>query len=128
MNARLLEVSIRELRAELAEVIYRVKFNRQRTIITRNHRKVAALISLEDLQLFDALQELHRIDLGEPGNPRFGEFDSEYLSSLHRRNPQAARLVLLDKINWQARHGEPPAAEYDIEVGTLFRDRRDDDW
>ncbi|WP_149029427.1 type II toxin-antitoxin system Phd/YefM family antitoxin [Corynebacterium halotolerans] len=67
-------VSLGELRKELGEIVNRATFAGQRTAVTRHGKKVAAIVSVEDLALLDelerradleALREARREDDGE---------------------------------------------------------------
>jgi prevent-host-death family protein len=48
-------VSVAEARKDLAEIINRAAYARERTLITRREADVAAVISMEELRLLDAL-------------------------------------------------------------------------
>jgi prevent-host-death family protein len=50
-------VSVAEARKDLAEIINRAAYSRERTLITRRDSDVAAVISIEELRLLDALME-----------------------------------------------------------------------
>ena len=50
-------VSVAEARKDLAEIINRAAYARERTLITRREADVAAVISMEELRLLDALLE-----------------------------------------------------------------------
>jgi len=50
-------VSVAEARKDLAEIINRAAYARERTVITRRDCDVAAVISIDELRLFDALIE-----------------------------------------------------------------------
>lgn len=50
-------VSVAEARKDLAEIINRAAYRRERTVITRHDADAAAVISIDELRLLDALIE-----------------------------------------------------------------------
>ena len=48
-------VSVADARKDLADIINRAAYQRERTVITRRDADVAAVVSIEELQLLDAL-------------------------------------------------------------------------
>lgn len=54
-------VSLGELRKEVGEVVNRATFAGERTAVTRHGKTVAAIVSVEDLELLDELER--RVDL-----------------------------------------------------------------
>lgn len=50
-------VSVAEARKDLAEIINRVAYAHERAVITRHDSDVAAIISIDELRLLDALIE-----------------------------------------------------------------------
>ena len=50
-------VSAVQVRKRLAEVIDRAAFGKERVILARRGKAVAAIVSLEDLELLDALED-----------------------------------------------------------------------
>ena len=50
-------LSIAEARKDFAEIINRAAYTRERTVITRRDADVAAIVSIEELRLLDALIE-----------------------------------------------------------------------
>jgi prevent-host-death family protein len=50
-------VSVAEARKDLAEIINRASYAHERTVITRHGSDVAAVISIDELRLLDALIE-----------------------------------------------------------------------
>ncbi|MDO9556481.1 MAG: type II toxin-antitoxin system Phd/YefM family antitoxin [Coriobacteriia bacterium] len=60
-------MSVADARKDLAEVINRAAYTRERTVITRHDDDVAAVISIDELRLLDALIERYEddIDIGE---------------------------------------------------------------
>lgn len=50
-------VSVTEAREELAELVNRAAYGRERVRLTRRGRPVAALISAEDLELLELLED-----------------------------------------------------------------------
>ena len=55
------QASARHVRAGLAEAINRAAFGGERTVIRRNGKEVAAVVSVEDLRTLEALED--RLDL-----------------------------------------------------------------
>jgi len=53
---RLPSIPLGNLRRTLGEVINRATFGGERTIITRNGRRVAAIVSVDDLRLLNELE------------------------------------------------------------------------
>ena len=53
----MLEVGVHEIRANLAEVINRVAYGGERVILERRKKPVLALVSMEDLELLNALED-----------------------------------------------------------------------
>jgi len=58
---KLSAVSLAELRKDLGEFVNRASFAGERTAVTRHGKTVAAIISVEDLELLDELER--RADL-----------------------------------------------------------------
>ena len=50
-------VSVAEARKDFAEIINRASYRHERTVITRHESDVAAIISIDELRLLDALIE-----------------------------------------------------------------------
>lgn len=50
-------MSMAEARKEFAEVVNRAAYRRERTVVTRHETDVAAVISIDELRLLDALIE-----------------------------------------------------------------------
>ena len=55
------DISIADLRAHLGDLVTRVSYKHDRVVITKHGKPVAALISAEDLEFFEALED--RMDL-----------------------------------------------------------------
>ncbi len=53
----MLEVGVHEIRANLAEVINRVAYGGERVILERRSKPVLALVSMQDLELLNALED-----------------------------------------------------------------------
>ena len=53
----MLEVGVHEIRANLAEVINRVAYGGERVVLERRRKPVLALVSLEDLELLQTLED-----------------------------------------------------------------------
>ena len=51
------DVSVVELRKDLADIISRVQFGGERICVTRNGKATVAIISAEDLELLEALED-----------------------------------------------------------------------
>ncbi|MBW3568219.1 MAG: type II toxin-antitoxin system Phd/YefM family antitoxin [Proteobacteria bacterium] len=52
------ELSVAELREQLAETLNEVRYTKTRRLVTRHGRKVAAVVSVEDLRLLEALEDI----------------------------------------------------------------------
>lgn len=50
-------VSAEEARNQFAEIINRVAYGHERTVVTRRGKRVAAIVSVEDLELLEAVLE-----------------------------------------------------------------------
>lgn len=55
-------MTVAEARAGFADVLNRATYARERTVITRHDEDVAAIISVDELQLLDALIERYEDD------------------------------------------------------------------
>jgi prevent-host-death family protein len=55
-------VSVAEARSALAQILNRAAYSHERTVITRHDEDVAAVISIDELQLLDALIERYEDD------------------------------------------------------------------
>ncbi len=53
----MIEVGIHEIRANLAEVINRVAYGGERVVLKRRSKPVVAVVSLEDLELLNSLED-----------------------------------------------------------------------
>ena len=53
----MMEVGVHEIRANLAEVINRVAYGGERIVLERRNKPVLALVSMEDLELLNALED-----------------------------------------------------------------------
>jgi prevent-host-death family protein len=51
------DISIADLRARLGDLVSRVSYKHDRVVITKHGKPVAALISAEDLQFFERLED-----------------------------------------------------------------------
>ncbi|MEE9219654.1 MAG: type II toxin-antitoxin system Phd/YefM family antitoxin [Acidobacteriota bacterium] len=65
-------LGITEVRKVLPDAINRVAYTRERVVISRNGKDVAALVPMEDLELLRKLEDRHDLDalrkaLSEPG-------------------------------------------------------------
>jgi prevent-host-death family protein len=56
-------LSAAQARAELAEIINRAAYSKERVVLTRRGKRVAAVVPVEDLDLLEALED--RLDLEE---------------------------------------------------------------
>ena len=54
-------ISTAEIRSALADVLNRTSYGKERVVITRRGRDIAAIVPVEDLALLEALED--RIDL-----------------------------------------------------------------
>jgi prevent-host-death family protein len=53
----MIEVGVHEIRSNLAEVINRVAYGGERVVLQRRSKPVAAVVSMEDLELITALED-----------------------------------------------------------------------
>lgn len=60
-------VSVADARKALSEILNRAAYAHQRTIITRHDEDLAAIISIDELRLLDALIQMHedKVDLAD---------------------------------------------------------------
>jgi len=56
-------VPVVDARNDLAEILNRVAYGKERVVLTRRDKDVVAIVSLEDLRLIEQLED--RIDLAE---------------------------------------------------------------
>jgi len=54
-------ISIADARKDLAEIINRSTYNKERTVLTKRGKQVAVIMPLEDLKLLETLED--KIDL-----------------------------------------------------------------
>ncbi|MEO8511789.1 MAG: type II toxin-antitoxin system Phd/YefM family antitoxin [Chloroflexota bacterium] len=67
------EHRISEARETFSTTVNRVAFGGERVVLTRHGRRVAAVVSIEDLELIEALEDARDLDdvraaLADPGN------------------------------------------------------------
>ena len=67
------ERRISEARESFSTTINRVAFGRERVVLTRHAKRVAAVVPIEDLDLLEALEDARDLDdvraaLGDPAN------------------------------------------------------------
>lgn len=60
-------LSVSEARRELSQLVNRAAFTGERTLLCRNGKDVAAIVSPEDLKLLEAMED--EIDLTEARTP-----------------------------------------------------------
>ena len=53
----MLEIGVAEIRSNLADVINRVAYGGERIILQRRGKQVLAVVSMEDLELLNALED-----------------------------------------------------------------------
>ena len=53
----MLEIGVAEIRSNLADVINRVAYGGERIVLQRRGKQVLAVVSLEDLELLNALED-----------------------------------------------------------------------
>jgi prevent-host-death family protein len=51
------DISIADLRARLGDLVARVSYKHDRVVVTKHGKPVAALISVEDLEFFEKLED-----------------------------------------------------------------------
>ncbi len=57
------EISIADLRKQIAEIVNRASYQGERIVLTRHHKPVGAIVPMEDFELLEALED--RLDLEE---------------------------------------------------------------
>ena len=57
------EISIADLRRQIAEIVNRAAYQGERIVLTRHHKRVGAIVPMEDFELLEALAD--RLDLEE---------------------------------------------------------------
>lgn len=62
MEGIVTEISVADLRSNLAEFMNRVQYAGERICITRNGKPIAAMISTDDLEYFEALEDYFDIN------------------------------------------------------------------
>jgi len=50
-------ISAEEARNQLAEILNRAAYGHERTVVTRRGKRIAAIVSIEDLELLEAILE-----------------------------------------------------------------------
>ena len=60
-----MEMNIVDVRENLAEVINRVAYAGERVVLRRRSKSVAAVVSMEDLQLLQALEDQADVKAGQ---------------------------------------------------------------
>ena len=58
------KIQASKLRSDLAETLNRIAYQGERVVVERNGKEMAALISLEDLQLFEDLEDRMDVEAG----------------------------------------------------------------
>jgi len=53
----MIEIGVHEIRANLADVINRVAYGGERVILQRRGKQVLAVVSMEDLELLNSLED-----------------------------------------------------------------------
>jgi prevent-host-death family protein len=56
-STRMADVSTADLRRNLAELVNRVAFGKERVVLTRHGKQVCALVPIEDLSLLERMRE-----------------------------------------------------------------------
>lgn len=133
-------ISIRELRTELASVVARVQHVQHRMLLTRNGTPVAALVSIEDLNILKAFERLSGIAYPLPqtgpveaypasedsddenvGLPtHFGIYGSRFAYHVHAENPVRGKRMLVRRIESHADTGTVPEPDHPIVEELLY--------
>jgi prevent-host-death family protein len=58
-------ISATDLRDESSDVLSRVRYGHERLVVSRRHKAMAAIISIEDLELFEQLEDMRDVLLAE---------------------------------------------------------------
>jgi antitoxin Phd len=79
-------VSVSELRSDLSDTVNRVAFKGERVIVERQGKQVAAMISIEDLELLEKMEDAYWAALAEKDmasyNPAEGIPEDEFWKSV----------------------------------------------
>jgi prevent-host-death family protein len=58
-------ISATDLRDESSDVLNRVRYGHERLVVSRHHKALVAIISIEDLELFERLEDMRDVLLAE---------------------------------------------------------------
>lgn len=73
-------IAAAEARAHLSDLLGRVYYGGERVVITRQKRRCAALVSIEDLELLEQLEDLALTDMAREAIAKHQATDEERLS------------------------------------------------
>ena len=73
-------IAATEARAKLADLLGRVFYGGERVVITRQNRRCAALVSIDDLELLEKLEDLALTDMAREAIAEHEAGDGERLS------------------------------------------------
>jgi prevent-host-death family protein len=78
-------------RAELPDLVARAAYGHERTVIAKRGRPMAALISMDELQILDRLLEEHRDRVDAEAADRVMADDSDEIAPFERTTKRTAR-------------------------------------
>jgi len=61
----MVRIGVTRLRTEISEVVSRVQYAGERTVLERQGKAVAALVPMEDLELLEALEDRYLVELAD---------------------------------------------------------------
>ena len=73
----MLEIGVAEIRSNLADVINRVAYGGERVILQRRGKQVLAVVSMEDLELLNALEDRADVKAAKKARKEKGEIPLE---------------------------------------------------
>jgi prevent-host-death family protein len=77
----MIEVGVHEIRANLAEVINRVAYGGERVILQRRSKPVVAVVSMEDLELLNSLEDQADIKAAKKARKEKGSVTLEQIKA-----------------------------------------------
>lgn len=77
----MLEIGVAEIRSNLADVINRVAYGGERIVLQRRGKQVLAVVSLEDLELLNALEDQADVKAAKKARKEKGEVTLEEIKA-----------------------------------------------
>jgi prevent-host-death family protein len=79
----MLEIGVHEIRANLADVINRVAYGGERVVLKRRSKSVVAVVSMEDLELLNSLEDKADIKAAKKARKEKGGITLEQYRKKH---------------------------------------------